>query len=148
MILYSQICVRVKQFWPQKVSTQTLKNTEHSLVLYDSYYKALNFIKMNTWYYIVVQHFWLVETLAELADRPTACDEVARGGVYLLGPSVWQNKCAEQEYLWKQRQDTKPDMTVLQHKWLLPGHLKIPSAKTHALHNTNKTWQPYYRIFK
>jgi hypothetical protein len=29
-----------------------------------------------------------VKKLVELVDGPTACDEVARGEVYFLGPSV------------------------------------------------------------
>jgi hypothetical protein len=50
-------------------------------------------LKYYNWY-SMVQHFWPAEKLAELADRPTACDDVTCG-VYLLGPSVSVN-CVEQ----------------------------------------------------
>jgi hypothetical protein len=36
----------------------------------------------------MVHLVWPMEVLADLANEPAACDEVAKGGVYLLGTSV------------------------------------------------------------
>jgi hypothetical protein len=49
--------------------------------------------------YSMLQHFWLVEKLVELVKWPAVHVEMAWGGVYLLGPIVWQGQLCR-VYLW------------------------------------------------
>jgi len=72
-----------------------------------------------------VHGFWSVEELAELADGPTGCGEMARGGrsfawkghLYLR----WRREGLDQTWSWISD-------SLLAYLW------KIPPAKNHALH--------------
>jgi hypothetical protein len=91
-------------------------------------FSALNSLQL----YSARYGFWPVEETAELTDKPTGFGDVARS-TCLLGTSVWQG------YLYLQRQrgglhQTQRCQCISD--FLLTCCLKIPPAKTHALHYT------------
>jgi hypothetical protein len=78
-------------------------------------------------------HFWLVEELTELADRPTGCGEVARCGCLF----AWNFSVTRSAVL------TEMESKALDETWccctsdlLLAYYFKILPAQNHALHYT------------
>jgi len=52
--------------------------------------------------------FWPVEVLAELADKPTGCGEVARGGCIF----AWNFSVTRTDVLTKAETRAKPNMSL------------------------------------
>ena len=63
--------------------------------------------------------FWLVEEVADLVGRPTACHEAVRGGRLF----AWNFAVARSTVVMEVERRTRPNITLSLHKWLAPSLL-------------------------